>query len=118
MRLPSIKTLSRVFEDAPAARRIMEMTRAQLAELPAGAQRLRECLNSPKTWDIRLHCLNAIDAGLHGIEAIQSTGREYADYLNSGDTYAPTLIYWRGAYRVQSVGDFIETMERQNVKFA
>lgn len=35
----------------------------------------------------------------------------------AGETYAPTVIYWRGQYRVQSVGDFIETMQRQGVRF-
>ena len=30
---------------------------------------------------------------------------------------ARAVIYWRGAYRVQSLGDFVETMERQWVHF-
>lgn len=118
MRLPSIKTLSAVFADAKQARAILEMNRAQLLALPAGEARARECYNPPKTYDVRMHCLNAIDAGLHGLESMESTGGEYAEYLNTGDSYAPTLIYWRGAYRVQSVGDFVETQERASVRFA
>ena len=66
---------------------------------------------------LRMHCLNACDPGLFGIEGIQA-GDEWATYLNTGDSYAPTIIFWRGNYRVQSLGDFIETMERQSVHFA
>lgn len=117
MRLPSIKTLSSVFYDAKQARSILEMSNDQLRELPAGAARIAECYHAPKWCDVRMHCLNAIDSGLHGLESVQSVNGEYAEYLNTGDTYAPTLIYWRGAYRVQSLGDFIETMERQSVRF-
>lgn len=116
-RIPSIKTLSAVFTDARQARAILEMTRAQLLQLPAGSARFAQCYNAPKTYDVRMHCLNAIESGLYGLESMESTGGEYAEYLNAGDTYAPTLIYWRGAYRVQSVGDFVETMERQSVRF-
>lgn len=117
MRLPSVKTLSAVFADARRARQILEMTRAQLLELPAGSARFAACLHAPRTYDIRMHCLDALESGLHGVEAVKSTGGEYADYLNAGDSYAATLIYWRGAYRVQSLGDFIETMARRGVAF-
>ena len=53
--------------------------------------------------------------GVEGVEEAK-TGL-YADYLNTGDTYAPTVIYWRGAYRVQSLGDFVEIQERQGYRF-
>jgi hypothetical protein len=109
MNLPSIKTLSRVFEDPKHARKILEMTRAQLAELPAGSARIAECYHAPKTYDVRMHCLDAIDPGLYGLESIESESGEYADYLNTGDSYADTLIYWRGRYIVASVGAFVET---------
>ena len=114
---PSIKTLSAVFSDPKKARAIFEMSRAQLLETEAGNTRYNECYNPPKTYDLRLHVLDALDSGLYGVEAVESTGGEYADYLNTGDSYAPTIIYWRGRYRVQSLGDFIETMQRQGVQF-
>ena len=117
MKLPSIKTLSAVFTDAKQARKILEMTRADLAELPAGKARIAGCYNPSKTYDVRMHCLNAIGPGLFGVEAIESSDGLYADYLNTGDVYAPTLIYWSGRYRVQSVGGFVEALERQGIKF-
>lgn len=117
MRTPSVKTLRQCFHDsANEAKRILRMSRQELVSTPAGIERITSCFHPPKTYDIRLHVLN--DAGgFHGVESIESTAGEYAEHLNAGDTYAPTVIYWRGAYRVQSVGDFIETMERQGVKF-
>ena len=116
-KLPSIKTLSAVFTDAKQARKILEMSRYDLAELPAGKARIDSCYNPPKTYDVRMHCLNALESGLHGVEGIESSDGLYADYLNTGDVYAPTLIYWSGRYRVQSVGDFVEALERQGIRF-
>ena len=114
-RKPSIKTLSAVFSDPAAARAVFEMSRAELLAHPAGADRDRECSRAPETWDLRMHVLNSLDSGLYGIESIETAARdngysanEYAEYLNTGDSYAPTVIYWRGNYRVQSIGDFIE----------
>ena len=118
MRTPSIKTLSRVFEDPKQAKRILQMSRAELSSLPAGAARIRECYNPPKWWDVRLHCLDAIDPGLFGLEGMPSSDGDYASYLNAGDTYNDTIIYWRGIYRVQSIGDFVETLECQSVYFS
>lgn len=117
MRIPSVKTLSAVFEDPRAARQIMEMTRAELEKTEAGQALLCQCQNPPSRWHLRMHVLNALDPGLHGLEATQSTNGSYANYLNTGDTYAPTLIYWQGQYRVQSLGDFVETQERNGVRF-
>ena len=117
MKLPSIKTLSTVFDNPSEAREILEMNRAKLSELPSGKSRIAECYHPPQTYDLRLTCLNALDSGLHGVEAIESNNGTYADYLNTGDVYAPTIIYWNGGYRVQSIADFIEVMERQGIRF-
>lgn len=109
MRLPSVKTLSLIFNDkAKEARKIMEMSREELKQLPAGVKRVAECYNPPKTYDIRLHCLNALDSGLYGAEGVQNSKGEWLDYLNTGDCYAPTVCYWRGTYRVCSVADIVE----------
>lgn len=113
MRTPSVKTLSAVFSDPVEAKRILTMSHAELSAHPVGAERIHECYHHPKWYDVRLTVLNSIDPGLYGVESCETTGGEYADYLNTGDTYAPTLIYWRGNYRVQSIGDFIERQREQ-----
>ena len=110
MNLPSIKTLRAVFGDkAREARRILEMNRAELEALPAGAARLRECYHPPKTYDLRLHCLDALGESF-GVEGFQLRTGEFCDYLNTGDTYAPTLLRVNGRYRVGCWGDIAERM--------
>lgn len=115
--IPSIKTLGEAFRDnAKAAREVLLMNRDQLEAHPVGAARVRDCYHIPMNWDLRMNILNVL-GGFHGVESIEGTRGEWASYLNTGDMYACTVIYWRGRYRVQSVGDFIETMERQGIEF-
>ena len=117
MKTPSIKTLTRVFDNPHEARRVLKMKHVELSDHPVGAARILECMHSPKWYDVRLTVINSIDHGLHGVESCETVNGEYCDYLNTGDIYADTLIFWRGNYRVQSLGDFIETMDRNGVKF-
>jgi hypothetical protein len=106
--LPSVRTLRVVFGDnAKQARAILEMSRRELEALPAGAARVAECYNPPATSDIRLTCLDAL-AGTHGVEAFATKRDGYCEYLNAGDTYAPTLVRFRGRYRVATWGDIAE----------
>ena len=119
MRVPSIKTLSRIHDaDHAAMRRILKMTRQELISLPCAALQdyRKSCYGSPMTYIMRMTALNEA-ARCHGIESHQATNGEFVTFLNTGDSYADTIIYWRGTYRVQSIGDFIERMERQNVIF-
>lgn len=117
MRKPSVKTLVQVFGDqAKEARKIFELTQGEMRKHPAGAKRIAECYYSPKWYDVRLHILDSLGE-TYGIESVHTEEDEYADYLNVGEMYAPTVIYWRGNYRVQSLGDFIETMQKQKVYF-
>lgn len=119
-RKPSVKTLRQCFADPNRARKILEMTRYQLSALPICSELLRANFGIRETWELRMVALNSA-GDFHGVETIeterQSNGfsaDEYAEYLNAGDSYAPTVIYWRGKYRVQDVGTFIEN---QGVKF-
>jgi len=107
IRLPSVRTLREVFgENARQARKVLEMSRSELVALPAGAERVRECYNPPDTHDVRMTCLNAL-ADTHGVELFD-TRRGVCEYLNAGDTYAVTLVYFRGRYMVTSWGDIAE----------
>jgi hypothetical protein len=108
---PSIKKLRDIFGDnAPDAKRILQMTRAQLLQLPAGAARAKECYHPPQIWDIRMTCLNEL-GGFSGVEGFDVTVRGErvgVEYLNAGDTYTPTLVRFNGRYRVASWGDIAE----------
>lgn len=106
--LPSIRTLRAVFGDrAREARAILEMSRAELETLPAGAARVAECYNPPATSDLRMTCLDAL-AGTHGVEGFETRRNGWCEYLNAGDTYAPTLLRYRGRYRVGCWGGIAE----------
>jgi hypothetical protein len=117
-RLPSVRSLRSVFQHrAPEARRILEMRRDQLEAHPVGAARVAECYHAPTTRDLRMSALNSLDTGLHGIEGIVVTRRNgdanTVWYLNAGDTYTPTLVFWDGRYRIEPWGDRVEILERQ-----
>lgn len=55
----------------------------------------------------------------HGIEAVRDEDdylfNNATDYVNTGDTYATTLIFDRSSWRVfvGTIGDFIEAAERR-----
>ena len=107
-RLPSVRTLRVVFGNrAREARAILEMPRSRLEALPAGAARVRECYHPPATSDLRLTCLDALGETF-GVESFQLRDGSYCDYLNTGDTYTPTLLLVRGRYRVACWGDIAE----------
>jgi hypothetical protein len=115
-RRPSVKSLRQVFgDDAKQARAVLLMSRRELEDTDAGNARVRECYNPPATWDVRMEVLNAISGHTFGVEHCETEDGEFASYLNTGETYEPTVIYWRGKYRVQSLGDFVETLERNRV---
>jgi hypothetical protein len=93
-------------DNAKQARAILEMSRCELESLPAGAARVAECYNPPATSDIRLTCLDAL-AGTHSVEAFD-TRHGVCEYLNAGETYAPTLVRFRGRYLVATWGEIVE----------
>lgn len=69
---------------------------------------------APKTYELRLELLNTC-LGYYGAESIKinddSLGihaSDYITYLNSGDTYNNTIIYYAGVYYLSTLGDFVE----------
>jgi hypothetical protein len=106
--LPSIKTLATIFADnAKKARAILEMDKNELLDLPENDHFVRSSYNTPSHDALILNALNEL-GDFHGVEAISNDDGEYLEYLNAGDTYAGTLIYWRGNYRVTTIGDMVE----------
>jgi len=78
--------------------------------------------NPPKTGHARMLVINAILGG-HGVEAVHrddgglfGQGSVAFEYINTGDTYSPTVVrYPGGIYRVSSWGDEVEKLERKGV---
>jgi len=118
MNTPSIKTLRPLFnENAKRAKAVLTAGPRTLEGFPECQPRILECYRFPLAWDLRMHALNDL-GGFYGVECAEtSNGYGRAHYLNAGDTYTPTVILWKGRYRVQSIGDFVETLERRGVRF-
>lgn len=107
-RSPSIAAIESEFPGkGKLAKAIFRMRRAELETLPAGEARIRECYNPPTTSDIRMHCLDAL-LGTFGIEAFQTRNGTWVEYLNTGETYSPTIVRMNGHYRIASWGDIAE----------
>ena len=108
-RSPSIAAIESEFPGkGKLAKAIFRMRRSELETLPAGEARIRECYNPPSTSDVRLHCLNEV-LETFGIEAFQTRNGTWVEYLNTGDTYAPTIVRINGHYRIASWGDIAES---------
>jgi hypothetical protein len=109
MNLPSVKTLRAVFGDnAPQARRVLEMTRQDLLDTDAGHALWSRCFGDPLTSELRLEVLDKL-AGTHGVEAFQLRSGAWVRYLNAGDTYTTTLVRMpSGRYRVTDWGTIAE----------
>lgn len=123
---PSVRTLKELFKDnAKEARKIID-TRAfnskgtlskRLWKYKSVQNRVNECYRMPGWLDLKLTALRELGE-FFGVEAMETVKEgEYAEYLSPGDSYIPTLIFWRGRWRVQSIGDFVEVMERRHIRF-
>ena len=109
--LPSSKALEVVFGDkAKEARQLLEGN-IKTTDYDSVNKWLNSCLYKPGYTDRVLCALNYL-ACTHGIEHQKkgSNAKSPAfDYLNAGDTYAPTLMLIDGrGFKVMSVGDMIE----------
>lgn len=108
MRIPTVKTLSAVFGDkAKQARKILEMDGKQLRAEFESAGMLAGYYNPPNKKEMRMLLLDKL-AETSGVEAVALGNGEIVDYLNAGDTYTPTLVFWRGNYSVTDWGTLVE----------
>lgn len=99
------RTVDRVFrkQDAPDVDTLADM-------FPATYRWLCQCYNPPSLHDIEMSIADEI-MGTFGVEYIEH-GRNakspVIEYCNAGDTYATTLLYVNGRYRVGCWGDIVE----------
>lgn len=122
-RSPSIAKLREVYGDnAPEAKRILRMTRAELLQTDAGNARALECHNAPPTWDIRMHALNALEDGnggqFSGLETVALGDGSLVEYLNAGDSYVATVYRLNGNYYVGDIGSLIERRDSMDLQDA
>lgn len=87
---------------------------------PATARWIGQCYNLPRKSEIKLAALDELLGGC-GVEVISDErfyvdsyhGNIVASYVNTGDTYSPTILldHLSGRYRLTSWGDFYESLE-------
>lgn len=78
---------------------------------------IRRCYHRPDDISLTLHACDAL-LGTHGVEGLGPVSVRHGalvQYLNTGDTYAATLVYYRGrsalrCWAVASMGDIAEKM--------
>ena len=85
--------------------------------VPAAAVLERQCHNPPSLHYMTMVALDSL-LGTHGVEHLGDVDMRHGppvEYLNTGDTYAATLVWYRDRKRewsVESWGDVAERLER------
>jgi hypothetical protein len=79
---------------------------------------VRQCYHEPSLVEQQLEAANGL-MNCHGVEAILSEGSWgecLMSYVNTGDTYAPTLVFdaEEHDFMVTSWGDWVEAYEREH----
>lgn len=106
-----IKELGLTTAQADLVRALIKNTvRTTNADLfPAANACFAACYNMPSFAERRMECLNEVIGG-HGVEALGDGMYPDALYVNTGDTYSPTLLYCykRSTFRLTTWGDYVE----------
>ena len=117
MKAPSIKTLCEGLDiDKDKAKLIRALIKREQKTrdeslFPSTFKWVESCYHRPNWVERVLSCFNEILEG-HGVEAIEGESFRFPlmAYVNLGETYQPTLLfcYKAQAFRVQSIGDYLE----------
>ena len=128
-RAPSIKTLTKglgiTTEQAETIRRIIKgpAPTNESTKFPRTVAWIRGCYNMPLPGERRMAAIDET-LGTHSVEAIFRANAGISEsplltYCNAGDTYAATIVRYRGGtYAVACWGDIVESLERRGVKVA
>lgn len=114
--MPTEKFATRVRDAFPecadAILAIIRGTRAHALTYASAARRDRESYHPHDTYVLKLEALNEVleTCGVEYIPAGRGSRSPAFEYCNTGDTYAPTILYFpdRAVWRVGSWGDQVE----------
>jgi hypothetical protein len=88
---------------------------------PRAWKHLDTCYHAPKTSELVMMGLDELIDGF-GVDLLTEEGEpsplpseipKLAEYINTGDTYNPTIIYYKGKFSLGTMGDWVEAMERE-----
>lgn len=133
MKHPSIKTLMDAFPhlDLDAAKRVRGVMDGSVKtrSFTSVVEWEGRSHHMPGYRDRQLCALNEILEG-YGVEVVRGIGPNVtngflggeilAEYINTGDTYAPTIVFsyvHTTDWHVTTLGDFVETAERRGYRF-
>lgn len=106
-----IKELGLTTEQADLVRAIIKNTvkTTDATLFPAANASFATCYRMPSLAERRMECLNEVIGG-YGVEALCDGMYPNALYVNTGDTYSPTLLYCykRSTFRLTTWGDYAE----------
>lgn len=111
-----IESLNITPEQADTVRGLIrgEIRTRDAEKFPRSNAYFSKCFHEPRRLDRILACLDEC-LGTHGVEALGDV-RTYgppAEYLNTGDTYAATILFdhLAGNFKLTSWGDWLEKNE-------
>lgn len=86
-------------------------------DFPVTNKWIAQCWNKPRRIELILSALNEL-LKCSGVEAFRARGDQYhacAEYLNTGDTYSPTILFRHdsGTFRLTTWGDYFEANEQR-----
>ena len=96
-------------EQARQIRRVIE--RLDLEPCPRTRAWVETRHHPPSDQEIALAAIDEILEN-HGVEAEELRPGRWLEYSNAGDSYAPTVVLWRGMLRVTPWGDIVESEGR------
>jgi hypothetical protein len=102
-----------LYRTSPPASRIAETFAITIEE----AQRVRDALKTGRGLARAFKGLS----GFYGVEHVAYVNGDHAfTYISTGDTYSPTVVRRDGstAYRISTMGDEVEALERAGRKIA
>lgn len=117
---PSIKTLQLLGiskESAKLARIVLKAHNIESIELSKALKPIYEIYynkigkfmyNPHNLSELKMQLLNVI-CDSYGVEGIQDKNGYWLEYLNFGDTYDTTIIYYKNRFFVSSWGDVVES---------
>jgi hypothetical protein len=116
MNIPSIKSIMQIkdvtIEQAKQVRAVLELESIDAVTKVnnAALKYVQTCYNRPPLQMVKLTAIDTIlqTYGVEGVPRGHGANSPGFDYCNTGDSYASTIIWINGRYRVANWGDIAE----------